>query len=73
MNNINLKEVLKNNLTATELTLLSEANKSAGVDNRILRIKQFFCTDIIFNKIKPFIDPSWAAHEIVTNHEYYEL
>ena len=69
----NLKEILENNLTAAELTLVSEVNKSIGVDNRILRIKQFFCTAPIFNKIKPFIDPSWAAHEIVINHKQYGL
>lgn len=67
----NVVNHLQSLLNEDELNLLNEANQSK--DERLNRLRNFFHTPTIFNKVKESIDPTWLASEIFINGKDYEF
>jgi hypothetical protein len=56
-----------------ELLELNSINAIIDSEQRQYRLKNFFTSPLIFNKVKHIIDPSWLSYEIFINGKGYEF
>lgn len=69
----NLEDFIKEVLTQKELELLKTINEIDNTEQRHTKLRSFFHSEEIFNKIKPTIDPAWLSYEIFINGKAYEF
>ena len=69
----NLEDFIKEVLTQKELELLKTINEIDNTEQRHTKLRSFFHSEEIFNKIKPTIDPAWLSYEIFINGKGYEF
>jgi hypothetical protein len=66
-------DFLKESLTESEIHELSAINLIADSEKRNEKLRSFFHNPLIFDKIKPTIDPAWLSYEIFINGKDYEF
>lgn len=64
---------LKSTLTENQLSELASINKISNVEHRHIKLKNFFHTPLIFDKIRTTIDPTWLSFEVFKNGKKYEF
>ena len=70
---LDVRNFLKTTLNEKQLAELTSINEISNVEQRHIRLKNFFHTPLIFDKIKTTIDPTWLSFEIFKNGKQYEF
>ena len=62
-----IKPFIQTVLTEEQIATLNTLLKIGDTELRQSKLKSFFHTPEIFNKIKPTIDPAWLSYQIFIN------
>ena len=70
---LDVTNFLKSVLTETQLSELTSINELSFIELRHVKLKNFFHDPLIFDLIKPTVDPTWLAFHIFKNGKEYEF
>lgn len=70
---LDIMDFLKSTLTENQLSELVSINEISNVEQRHIKLKNFFHTPLIFDKIKTTVDPTWLSFEVFKNGKQYEF
>ena len=66
-------DFLNEALTESEIIELRKLNLIESSELRNEKLRSFFHNPLIFDKVKPTIDPAWLSYEIFINGKDYEF
>lgn len=66
-------DFLNEALTESEINELRKLNLIESSESRNEKLRSFFHNPLIFDKVKPTIDPAWLSYEIFINGKDYEF
>lgn len=70
---LDVRNFLKTTLNEKQLAELTSINEISNVEQRHIRLKNFFHTPLIFDKIKTTVDPTWISFDVFKNGKQYEF
>lgn len=70
---LDVRNFLKTTLTEKQLAELTSINEISNVEQRHIRLKNFFHTPLIFDKIRTTVDPTWISFDVFKNGKQYEF